>query len=106
MTMVALTAISAGNLEDIARACQASDVKRLDLFGSCARQDSTRDSDMDFLVEFNEPLRAGLFDRFLALHQELERITGSRVDLLECSSLENPVLRQRIQRDRKLIYAA
>jgi hypothetical protein len=104
--MVALTDILAGNLADIARACQASDVKRLDLFGSCARPDSTRDSDADFLVEFKDPLRAGLFDRFLALHRELERITGRRVDLLESSSLENPVLRRRIQQDRKLIYAA
>lgn len=104
--MVALTDILAGNLADVARACQASDVKQLDLFGSCARQESTHASDADFLVEFNDPLRAGLFDRFLALHQELERITGRRVDLLESSSLENPILRQRVQQDRKLIYAA
>ena len=91
---------------DIINACKANDVKRLELFGSHARTDSTPDSDMDFLVEFNEPMRAGVFDRFLALHQELERITGCRGDLLECSSLQNPILRKRIENDRVLVYAA
>jgi predicted nucleotidyltransferase len=63
-------------------------------------------SDVDFLVEFNEPLRPGIFDRFLALRNSLERITGCRVDLVECSSIQNPVLRQRIDEDRRLVYAA
>lgn len=93
-------------LPKIAVACRVNDVKRLDLFGSCARADSTGDSDLDFLVEFIDPLRAGILERFLALREELERITGCQVDLVECSSIENPVLRRNIDKDRKLVYAA
>ena len=66
---------------EIVGICRANDVKRLDLFGSLARADSTPQSDADFLVEFNDPLRPGVFDRFLALRDALERIMGCRVDL-------------------------
>jgi uncharacterized protein len=91
---------------EIATVCRANDVKRLELFGSRARADWSAASDADFLVEFNHPFVAGIFDRFLALHDDLERIIGCRVDLVECSSIENSVLRQRIDHDRILVYAA
>jgi hypothetical protein len=90
----------------IASACRANDVKRLELFGSRARHDATEESDIDFLVEFNNPLRPGLFDRFLALREALERIVDCRVDLVEASSIENPILRKRIDEARRLVYAA
>jgi predicted nucleotidyltransferase len=93
-------------LPEIESVCRTNDVKRLDLFGSRARSDATNGSDIDFLVEFNDPLRPGVFDRFLSLRNSLERITGCRVDLVECSSIQNPVLRQRIDQDRRLVYAA
>jgi hypothetical protein len=96
----------AEKLPDIAELCRANDVKRLELFGSRARADATPESDADFVVEFNDPLRAGVFDRFLVLHNALERILDCRVDLVEDSSIQNPVLRQRIDESRKLVYAA
>jgi len=92
--------------DEIAAACRASDVKQLDLFGSAARGDATAISDADFLVEFNDPRRAGLLDRFLSLHDALESIIGCPVDLVELSSVQNPILRERIDQDRKLVYAA
>jgi predicted nucleotidyltransferase len=90
----------------IVAACEENDVKRLDLFGSRARGQASDTSDADFLVEFNDPLRAGVFDRFLALRNALESILECDVDLVECSSIENPVLRKRIDEDRKTVYAA
>jgi predicted nucleotidyltransferase len=92
--------------EEIAAACRASDVKRLELFGSRSRADASQESDADFLVEFNDPLRAGLLDRFLALRDALERTVGCRVDLIEVSAVESPILRRRIDESRTLIYAA
>ena len=93
-------------LSDISAACRANDVKRLELFGSRARNDVSADSDADFLVEFNDPLRPGVFDRFLALHGALEKIFGCRIDLIESSSVQNPILRKHIDEDKKLVYAA
>jgi predicted nucleotidyltransferase len=91
---------------EIAAACRANDVKRLDLFGSRARTDFAADSDIDFLVEFNDPLRAGVFDRFLALRNALQSILGCEIDLVERSAIESPILRKRIEADRTLVYAA
>jgi predicted nucleotidyltransferase len=93
-------------LSVIASACRANDVKRLEVFGSRARDDATSESDIDFLVEFNNPLRAGLFDRFMALREALEQIVNCRVDLVESSSIQNPILRKRIDEARRLVYAA
>jgi hypothetical protein len=96
----------AEKLPDIAAICRTNDVKRLELFGSRARADATPDSDADFIVEFNDPLRAGVFDRFLALHDALELVLDCRVDLIENSSIQNPVLRRLIDESRTLVYAA
>ena len=89
----------------ISAACEANDVKRLDLFGSYARDENKPDSDIDFLVEFVDPMRAGVFDRYLALHAALQSIFSCPVDLIECSAIQNRVLLQRIEADRKLVYA-
>jgi predicted nucleotidyltransferase len=102
---VAIGAVS-GKKAEIAAVCRANDVKRLELFGSRSRSDATLSSDADFLVEFIDPLRDGVFDRYLALRDALEKIIGCRVDLVECSSIESPILRRRIDESRKLVYAA
>jgi predicted nucleotidyltransferase len=96
----------ADKLHDIARACESNDVKRLELFGSRARADATVDSDADFLVEFHNPLRPGLLDRFIALRSGLEQILGCSVDLIEVSAVENPIFRKRIDESRTTVYAA
>lgn len=96
----------AEKLSDIAAICRENDVKRLELFGSRSRNDAQPASDADFVVEFNDPLRAGVFDRFLALQAGLEQLLGCPVDLLENSSIQNPVLRRRIDESRTLVFAA
>ncbi len=69
-------------------------VKRAGVFGSVARgEPSPRDVDM--LVEMPRPY--GLFS-FLSLQQELESVLGTKVDLLEYSSIK-PALRERILSD-------
>jgi predicted nucleotidyltransferase len=50
-------------------------VKSLNLFGSVARDEARSDSDVDFLVEFNQP---GGFFQLLQVQYYLE-------DILECS---------------------
>ncbi len=94
------------HLSDISAVCQANDAKRLEMFGSWAREDHTSESDVDFIVEFNDPLRPGLFDRFLVLRSALEEILGKNVDLVEHSSVQNPVLASRINEDKEVVYAA
>ncbi|HFA48957.1 MAG TPA: nucleotidyltransferase domain-containing protein [Bacteroidetes bacterium] len=86
-------------------ACQSQGVKKLELFGSYAREDFRADSDMDFLVEFDLS-QPSLFDRYLALFEALEKIFKKKIDLVEISSLKNAILIKSINEDRKVIYEA
>ena len=77
----------------------AFNVKSLGLFGSAARGEATRGSDIDLLVEFREP--PGLL-RFLELEDYLSRLLKARVDLVEKQALK-PVIGRHILREVVLI---
>lgn len=53
-------------------------IHRLSLFGSCAREDATPDSDIDILVEVDPSIGLGFVD----LANYLESILGRPVDLV------------------------
>ncbi len=91
--------------KNLEKACQSQGVKKLEIFGSHARSDYHNDSDIDFLVEFDleQPF---LFDRYLTLLEELEKIFKKKVDLTEVSSIRNAILLKSINKDRRVIYEA
>ncbi|RPJ57900.1 MAG: nucleotidyltransferase, partial [Dehalococcoidia bacterium] len=53
-------------------------VKRIGIFGSVARDEAEKDSDVDVVVETTEPNLFMMVD----LKDELERMLGARVDLI------------------------
>ena len=75
-------------------------VKSLAVFGSVARGEATRYSDVDILVEFTGPVS---FDRFMDTKFYLEDLLRRRVDLVMPQTIK-PRLKSRIQRD--LVYVA
>ena len=84
-------------------ACREFKVKRLDLFGSLARGEYTAESDVDLLVEFEEPdLHPS--KRFFGLLHHLEDALGCEVDLLTVNSLSNLYFRRRVFKERMNIY--
>jgi predicted nucleotidyltransferase len=66
-------------------------VRELALFGSFARGDQTENSDVDFLVEFDEKT----FDHYMDTKELLETLFGRKVDLVIKSNIK-PRLRDRI----------
>ena len=77
-------------------------VNRLSLFGSAARGEAGRDSDVDLAAEL-DPLRSiGLF-RFAAMRERIEDLLGASVDLI-AEPIERPALRERIERDRVRVF--
>ena len=60
-------------------------VARFGLFGSFARGQQTRESDIDILVEFEEGRKS--FDNFISLAFFLEELLGRKVDLITPESL-------------------
>lgn len=59
-------------------------VKSLTVFGSVARGEAGKDSDIDMLVEFSQPI--GLVE-FIRLKRYLEQLTSTRVDLVTVDAL-------------------
>jgi uncharacterized protein len=89
--------------EAAAPACAELGVKRLDVFGSVARGQAKPLSDVDLLVEFDEP-KVALHRRYFRLLHHLEDTLGHKVDLLTLDGLKNPYFRERVLRERIPIY--
>jgi predicted nucleotidyltransferase len=87
----------------VAEDCRAFDVKRLDIFGSIARGENAKDSDIDLLVEFEEPVDHPA-KRFFGFLHRLEDHLQCKVDLLTPTGLRNPYVKQRIFEERVPIY--
>ena len=89
---------------DIQQLCTRHKVRRLYAFGSVLTDNFDKDSDIDFIVDF-EPLDLiqyadNYFDFKFALEDALHR----SVDLLEEQTIKNPYFRQVVEKKRQLIY--
>jgi len=98
---------------EIEALCRQFHVRRLDLFGSAARGDrddgrsfNAETSDLDFVVVFAPQPYGGRYRAYFGLKEALEKLLGRRVDLLTAESIQNPYLKESIERGRRLLYAA
>lgn len=91
-------------LSKIRESCKKFRVKKLEVFGSLARGDFRDDSDVDFLVEFEDLFEPNISDKYFGLLEELENLCQRKVDLVEATSITNPFFKQSIERNRTLIY--
>ena len=74
-------------------------VKRAALFGSIARGEATKCSDIDLLIEFEG--RKSLLD-LVGLKLELQELLGRKVDVITYKSI-HPLLKERILNEQKVI---
>jgi len=74
-------------------------VKRIAIFGSTAQGNSKKDSDIDIIVEFDEPI--GFF-AFIELENYLSKILGKDVDLTTKKALK-PTIKNEILKEA--VYA-
>ncbi|MDZ7587622.1 MAG: nucleotidyltransferase family protein [Patescibacteria group bacterium] len=86
--------------KSIAKIAKTNHVSYLALFGSYARNEQKKNSDIDLLVEFNKPV--GLIHLIHTEH-ELEDTIGKKVDLITKAGL-NKYIKPYIQDDLMPIY--
>jgi len=94
--------------EAVVGLCRQYAVRRLQLFGSAAAGgfDPAR-SDLDFLVEFGDPVGGmRLGTQFFGFMEGLQTLFGRRVDLLEESAIENSRLLRNARSGAVTLYAA
>ena len=86
--------------EKIAQVAKANHICYLALFGSYARGEQRKNSDVDFLVEFNKPI--GFFE-LLDTEEKLSNLLGRKVDLVTKAGLSK-YIKPYIQDDLTTIY--
>jgi len=92
------------NILGVFEICRLHRVKNMYLFGSILNENYSSDSDVDFLVNFDNVDLSQYFNNYMDFKEKLERLLNRPVDILEEQTVKNPVLRRSIDRNKKLIY--
>jgi len=92
---------------ELAELCRRFHVRRLELFGSAAREDFDPDrSDVDLLVEFERDPAFNRFANYFGFKEAVEALLRRPVDLVTASAVRNPYLRASIERTKEPLYGA
>jgi len=83
-------------LKDHSEILQKYGVKRIGLFGSFVRGEQKKNSDIDFLVEFEKPV----FENFMDLAFYLEELFGRKVELITNGNL-SPYIQPYVEKEVK-----
>jgi predicted nucleotidyltransferase len=92
------------NIEDLKKLCAIYNVEKMYLFGSALNSNFTKESDIDLLVKFKSIELSKYFDNYTDFKENLEKLFGRDVDLVEEQTLKNPILIKAINKSKELIY--
>ena len=87
----------------LAAFCRRRHISRLAVFGSATRDDFRPDSDVDFLVEFEDGHVPGL--DFMTIERELSELVGHDVDLITPKFLI-PRIRDHVLTSIQVLYTS
>jgi uncharacterized protein len=91
----------------IAGLCARYGVRRLDVFGSAARDDYLPgESDVDLLVDFGSLDGYAKAHAYFDLLDELRSLLGTDVDLVMVDAVKNRYIARDIERTKQVLFAA
>lgn len=88
------------NLTEIKKFCLDNDIKFLSVFGSFARGEAKKNSDIDLLVKFGKI--KSLFE-LVRIERNLSKVFNRKVDLVTEKSLSK-YFREEVKKEMKVIY--
>lgn len=91
--------LSESDTNKIIEICKQNDIEFCALFGSFARGEATKESDVDLLVRFSKPIGW----KFYGIAEDLEDILGKKVDLATENML-NKYIRESVLQNLEVIY--
>lgn len=94
--------ISPDKIQHIKAYFETQPVLKAYLFGSVVRNQQTKESDIDILVELDHSKRIGL--KFIQMKLDLEKLLQKKVDLVSAKGL-SPFIKPDIEKEKQLIYA-
>ena len=92
------------NIDGIKRLCNDHAVAKLSVFGSVLTDQFNDDSDIDFLVSFDNVPIEDYADNYLQLSMALSQLLGREIDLVEDKAIRNPIFRSNVDRTKVQIY--
>lgn len=96
--------ISEKNIERIKQLCKEYKVKNFSVFGSVLTDNFSSDSDIDFVVDFEENDPIKYTDLYFQLKEELEKILNQKIDLIEERAVKNSYFRKEIDESKVVLY--
>jgi uncharacterized protein len=94
------------NIGELKRLCNIYGVKSMYAFGSVCTDKFNENSDIDFLISFDNLSIEQYTDNYFDLHYKLQDLFGRKIDLLTDKSLSNPYFIKGMEQTKQLIYAA
>lgn len=92
------------HIEEISALCLKHKVKSLFVFGSILTKQFNKNSDIDFLVEFDQIFLIDYADNFFDFKFSLEDLLGRDIDLLETQAVKNPFLKKELDKTKQSVY--
>ncbi len=92
------------NSEAVKSLCKKHKVKKLYAIGSVLTSAFNEESDVDFLVEFEQDSIVDFATNYFELKFALEDLLERKVDLIEYSAIRNPYFKEEVDETRELIY--
>lgn len=93
------------NIDSLIYFCKNLNIKSMYLFGSSVSENFNENSDLDFLINFDENLSIEKYtENYFELHDKLKELFGREIDLLTEKSLSNPYFIESINQNKYLIY--
>jgi len=86
--------------------CRRHSVRSLAVFGSVSRGQETPESDMDFLVRFQDMPPGEYARHYFELLHGLEDTLGRPVDLITAGSVKRESLKRSIEEEAIILYEA
>ncbi len=95
------------HLEDVKKICKDLKIKRLYAFGSAVSGDFGENSDLDFLISFQDDLTITEYtENYFALHYKLRELFNREIDIVTERTLSNPYFIASINNTKELMYEA
>lgn len=92
-------------LNDLIALCEQYNIKSLHIFGSGNSDKFNSESDIDFLISFNDNISIEEYtENYFSMHKQLHSLFNRKIDLVTEKSLSNPYFIESIEQSKQLIY--
>ena len=92
------------HIDQIKALCSSNSVKSLFVFGSVLTEDFRVESDIDLVVDIEDPDPLSYSARYFNLKFQLEQLLQRKIDLLEQKNVKNPYFKEKLEKTMVRIY--